>query len=204
MPEDTQETPAPQEERSPRAFAHATGLVFVIAGSGLALAACCWWPITSWTEDELPTRSEGRLVVPDIGSDASPAQIWAMIALPASFLAGLGLAVVGLGLYLDRLRTGRAALALTGLLAVFFWCYLGFAIFQFPAAGRIIVAALGALLWTAGFLLAGAAADELKRCPPPRRSEPAWTSRDEDALRRALSPRSPGRTSPSGRSDPPA
>lgn len=205
MPDDPQESPETQPESppSPRPFVHATGYLFQSIGFVLALGSCCWWSITGWVQKELPTRVEGRIVVPDIPNDATPDQIWAMIAVPFSFVTALGLLVVGLALHQDRLKTGRGPLLLTAGAALFFWIYLGFAIVRFPAAGPIILVGLMALIWTVCTLLAGVSAEELKRWPPVKRSEPAWTSRDEDDLRNTFSPRSPDRTSRSDRSDPP-
>lgn len=205
MHDDPIESPITQPEPTPapRAFSHTTGYIFQSIGFLLAIGSCCWWSISGWVQEELPTRVEGQIVVPDIQTEAAPDQIWAMIAIPFSFASALGLLVIGLGLHQDRLKTGRGPLLLTVITALFFWTYLGFAIVQFPATGRIALVAIMALIWTVCALLAGVSAEELKRSPPLRRSESAWTSRDEDDLRNALSPRSPDRTSPSDKSDPP-
>ncbi len=203
MPNPPPHTPETESPPSPRAFSHATGYIFQSIGFLLAIGSCCWWSISGWVQDEIPTRVEGQLVVPNINTEAASDQIWAMIAVPFSFVSALGLLVIGLGLHQDRLKTGRGPLLLTAIAALYFWTYLGFAIVQFPATGRITLVAIMALIWTACALLAGVSAEELKRVPPLKRSETAWTSRDEDDLRNALSPRSPDRTSRSDKSDPP-
>ena len=203
MPNPPPHTPETESPPSPRAFSHATGYIFQSIGFLLAIGSCCWWSISGWVQDEIPTRVEGQLVVPNINTEAASDQIWAMIAVPFSFVSALGLLVIGLGLHQDRLKTGRGPLLLTAIAALYFWTYLGFAIVQFPATGRITLVAIMALIWTACALLAGVSAEELKRAPPLKRSETAWTSRDEDDLRNALSPRSPDRTSRSDKSDPP-
>ena len=191
----------PENAPPARNFCHATGLVYQSVGAVLALATCCWWPLTGWTESRLHS-SDPQRTIPEIMCDAAPEQIWSMVAVSMSFVSGLALAVVGLGLQHDRRGAGWAAMVLTAVVGLFYWCYLGFAVFAFPAVGRIVVVATMSILWAAFFLLAGACVGELKRCPLPKRSEPTWTSRDEDDLRKSLSPRSPDKTSRSRRSGP--
>jgi hypothetical protein len=102
---------------------------------------------------------------------------------------------MGLGLQQDRIRRGTLPMVMCGIVAIFFWIYLGVAIVQFPAVGRIIIVAVMAIVWTACFLLAGATREQLTKAPPMP-IERAWTSRDEDELRKRTSPRSPDRTTP--------
>jgi len=151
--------------------------------------------MTSCTEERLRSTEAGR-IIPDILRDAPLDQIWATLAVALSFVSGLALVTVGLGLQHERRGAARAAVALTALAGLFYWCYLGFAIFLFPAVGRIVIVSSMALMWTGCFLLAGASAGELKRHPPPKESERGWTSRDEDDLRKAISPHSRDRTNP--------
>ncbi len=180
-------TPIP----SPRAFCHATGLVFQSIGFALALGTCCLWPATKCWQDELPFEG---LRPPEVFRDAAPADLWAMVSVAFTFVAGMGLCVVGLGLQHDRRGSARAAFWLTAGVAAFFWSYLGFAVFSFPALGRIVTVAILTVLWTVCFLLSGVSAEQQKRFPPPTPSESAWTSRDEDDLRKTASPRSPDKT----------
>ncbi len=191
MPDGPTNEPAPSP--SPRAFCHATGLVFQSVGFALALGTCCLWPAARCWQDELPFEG---LQPPAVFREAAPAELWAMVAVALTFVSGMALCVVGLGLQHDRRGSGRAAFWLTAAVAAFFWCYLGFAVFSFPAVGRIVTAAIMTALWNICFLLAGVSADQQKRLPPPRPSESAWTWRDEDDLRRNASPRSPDRTNP--------
>jgi hypothetical protein len=185
----------PDSDPPARSFCRATGLVFQTLGIVLALGTCCWWPITSCTEERLRATDAGR-IIPDIFRDATPDQMWATLAVALSFVSGLALVTVGLGLQHERRAAARAAIGLTALAGLFYWCYLGFAIFMFPAFARIVIASVMAVVWTGCFLLAGASAGELKRHPPPKKSERGWTSRDEDDLRKAISPHSRDKTNP--------
>lgn len=146
------------------AFCRKTGVLFQSFGVAMMLTTCCWWPVTSCTQQSVHPTETARLI-PEIRRDAPPEQIWAMLGVTLSFLAGMGLAVVGLGLQQERPRAGRAAVFLTALAGLFFWCYLGFAVFRFPAIGRIAVVAVMACFWTLCLLLAGASAEALKRRP---------------------------------------
>lgn len=184
---------------SPRAFVHATGYIYQSFGFVLTMVMCCWWPANCWQDPVHPAVSTATSAAaydpPNPLRDAAPEALWAMASVALAFIGGLCLLVVGFGLQQDRLRSGRSAMVLTGLLAAFYWSYLGFAIVQFPSTGRIIVSALFAAAWTVCFLLAGASSEQL-RAHPPTRSEQSWTSRDEDAFRKSLSPGSRDKKSP--------
>lgn len=185
--------PPDAEPASPeRAFARATGFVFQSVGFLLSLSTCCVWSLAYWWQDSAPPETTAQELRDWFGS-ATAGQVWATIGVAASFIGGLSLLVMGMGLQHDRLTRGTGPMALTGTLAGLFWVYLGVAAFQFPAAGRLVVIAVMALVWTGCFLLAGAAREQLKKAPPMP-TERAWTSRDEDELRRTTSPRSPDRT----------
>ncbi|HWL91924.1 MAG TPA: hypothetical protein VNT79_00165 [Phycisphaerae bacterium] len=178
-----------------RAFCHTTGYIFQSIGFMLAMAMCCWWPSNCWQDQIRPATTAAATEPPQPLRDAAPHEVWAMVAVTASFVGGLSLLVIGFGLQQDRLRSGIVPMLVTGAITAFFWLYLGFAIFQFPAVGRIIVSALMALAWTICFLLAGVCNEQL-RANPPTRSERSWTSRDEDDFRKSLSPDSPDKTNP--------
>lgn len=178
-----QESGAPEE----RPFCHATGFVFQIVGFLLTLGTCCWWSLSGWTMPAgfIAAARNGR---PMVMSDSGPpiASQFLLVAVCLSLVGGLALIALGIGLQNDLLRSGRLPLWTCGVVAFFFWAYLGLAVAKFPATGRIITAGIMALGWTALFLLAGASREELNRTGPPRR-ESSWTSRDEDDLRRASS-----------------
>lgn len=185
----------PNGEPSPRSFCRATGLIFQTLGIVLALGTCCWLPFTSCSDEGSRSINVAQVVSETLW-DAPLDRIWATLAVALSFVSGLALVTVGLGLQHERRSAARVAMALTALAGLFYWCYLGFAIFLFPAVGRIVIVFVMALLWTGCFLLAGASAGELKRHPPPTESESAWSSRDEDDLRKAISPHSRDRRNP--------
>ena len=178
---------------SPRAFCHATGHIYQAIGFFLSIVMCCWWPSNCWQDPIATTRPSD---IDRASMWSAPAEdLWAMASVVLAFAGGLGLIVMGFGLQQDRLRTARAPMALTAVVGLFYWLYLGFSIFAFPAVGRILVSAIFALVWTACFLLAGVSNDQL-RAHPPTRSEQSWTSRDEDDFRNTLSPGSRDKTNP--------
>lgn len=182
---------------SPRAFCHATGFVYQGVGMVLALGACCWWSFSGRIQDEV------RPGLQDSQAASAPAettghQYWAMAGVVLSLVGGLGIAVLGLGMQHDRVVSAVWAKWVTLAVAVYFWCYLGMAIFVLPGAISRIVMPLGmAALWTVLFLMAGVSVETLKRHPPdPRARQSEWTSRDEDELRRRSSPHSRDKTNP--------
>ena len=178
---------------SPRAFANATGYIFQSVGVLFTISMCCWWPANCW-QDKLPVTDLSSVSQGSIYS-APAEQLWAMAAVTSNFVGGLLIIGLGFGLQQDRLRTAKLPMLLTGVVAILFWTYLGFAIFSFPSVGRIVASALGAMAWTVLFLLAGVSNDQLRKNPPTR-SEQSWTSRDEDDFRKSLSPGSRDKRSP--------
>lgn len=182
---------------SPRAFCHATGFIYQGVGMVLALGACCWWSFAGRIQDEVRPIDEERQVV-ELRTDAAPHQHWAMAGVVLSFVGGLGLAVLGLGLQHDRPASAPCAKWMTLIVAVFYWAYLLSAIFLLPGAvTRVALPGIMAVVWTVLFLLAGVSHQQMRAHPPDPRSFPtAWTPRDEDDLRKALSPRSRDKTNP--------
>ena len=197
MQSKTTEEPESESEQqaSPRAFCHATGFVYQSIGFLLSVSTCCLWSAASCWQDELRSTEAGRFI-PEVITDASMHQLWSMVAVVLSFLSGMGLLTIGFGLQHDRPGSGRTGFWLTAVMALFFLAYLGNAFIQFSSVGRIVVGLVMAVLWTVCFLLAGVSARQQKKFPPPKQSEPGWTSRDEDDLRNALSPRSQDKTNP--------
>lgn len=189
LPDSSTETPGPP---SPRAFAHATGYVYQSVGFLFTITMCCTWSSNCW-QNQLPVTQPADVEQRAIFSAPAP-ELWAMAAVTASFVGGLLLIGLGFAMQQDRLRMAWLPMVLTGAVGLLFWAYLGFAVFSFPATGRIIVSALGALAWTVLFLLAGVSNEQL-RLHPPTRSEQSWTSRDEDDFRKSLSPGSRDKTS---------
>lgn len=173
-----------------RSICPACGYILQAVGVILLLGTCCWWPFTSFTQDEIKSSDPARSV-PSFFADASPAQKWMVVGMSISFLSGLTFMVVGLGVQHQRRKSAKAALFIATLVGLFFWVYLGWTIFAAPAAARIITTGVLAILWTGLFLLTGAAAEELKRSPPLTDSESSLSSADEAELRRDLLPPRP-------------
>ena len=173
---------------SPRAFCHATGVVFQFAGVFLILSICCGWGFAGSVVGPRPT-----VAVDDTpgAADAETARNWASGAVWINVAGGLGALAAGIGLHHDRRRSGLLGMATAGASTVYFGCYLVYGVFN-PAAGRLVVAGVMLLVWGILFLLAGHSAEILKRHPPP--PDRPWTPRDEDDLRRRASLRRPDRT----------
>lgn len=181
-----------------RPFTRATGFVFQSVGFLLTISTCCIWPAAYWWQSSQPFAG---MLPPWQGAATGTTPTWAMpeywgmLGTVASFLGGMLLLVVGLGLQHDRMRTGRTAMAVTAIPALFFIVYLGMCLWRFPAPTRIFIVAAMAVLWIVLFVLAGVSADELRKIPPTP-SERGWTSIDEDDLRTISSHRSRDRTNP--------
>lgn len=182
----------PREEIK-RPFTRATGYVFQTVGFLLTISTCCLWPAAYWWQGQIPVIDKATVANPLAAAAAS--QVWGMCSVAISFLGGMLLLVVGMGLQHDRMRTGRAAMGVTGVGAIFYVAYLVAAIWKFPATFTIVVVSLFALLWLVMFVLAFASADELRKNPPTP-SERGWTSIDEDDLRTISSHRSRDKTNP--------
>ncbi|MBI5765537.1 MAG: hypothetical protein HZA51_18665 [Planctomycetes bacterium] len=184
---------SPTPERPPRAFCQATGFVYQTIGFLLTLGTCCWWSFAGRVATEARPSEPGRQVV-DVMTDASPAQLWGLTAVCASFVGGLVLVAAGIALQHDMSASGRFAKWFTGAVAAFFTAYSVMCIATFPGWGRTPTALVMAGVWIVMFLLAGASAEELRRNPPPKRDS-SWTPRDEDDLRKAASLRRRDETS---------
>lgn len=173
---------------SPRAFCHATGVVFQFAGVFLILSICCGWGFAGSVVGPRPPA----VVDDDPGAaDSATARKWASGAVWINVAGGLGALAAGIGLHHERRRSGLLGMATAGASTAYFGCYLVYGILN-PAAGRLVVAGVLFLVWGVLFLLAGHSAEILKRHPPP--PDRPWTSRDEDDLRRRASLRRPDRT----------
>jgi hypothetical protein len=149
---------------SPRAFAMGSGLVFQTVGGLLVFAACLIWGISAWT---IPKASTPLANWIDFFRGENLPSALMTIALLTSFVGGLALLAVGLGLQGERPSSGRAAMITSTLMAA---CYLVVAIAYAFALGRIfsalIVFALTVLAFLL-FMLAGHSSAILRRFPPP-------------------------------------
>ena len=193
-------TNTPPTTPPPRAFCQATGFIYQAVGVFLSVGACCYWSFSGRIQDEARPAgvSEGVRAPVELSRDAKPEQFWAMGAVVLLFVGGLAIAALGLGLQHDRPAAAKWAKWTTLVIAIYFWAYLGMAVFVLPGAvARIVLPAIMALVWTVLFLLGGVSAEEMRKNPPdPKSSQSQWTARDEDDLRRASSPRSRDRTNP--------
>ncbi len=169
---------------SPRAFCHATGVVFQFVGVFLILTICCGWGFAG---------SVAGARAPAVVDDPGASWNWASGAVWITVAGGLGALAAGIGLHHERRRSGLLGMVTAGASTAYFGCYLVYGILN-PAAGRLVAAGVMLLVWVVLFLLAGHSAEILKRHPrPPDRP---WTPRDEDDLRKRASPRRPDRTNP--------
>lgn len=189
-PDSATATEASNETDNKRPFCRGAGSVFQSVGFFLAFSTCCVWPAAYWWQDEAELR---RVDAAEIEAVTNIENVLTSIGVALTFLAGMGLIAVGLGLQQDRFRTGRWALLVTSVPMLFQWYYFAMSILDSPTTARIVVGGTLALLWTVLFVLAGVSADELKK-QPPTMSELGWTSIDEDDLQKVLSLRSRDRT----------
>jgi hypothetical protein len=178
----------PALQPSPRAFCQATGVIFQVVGFAMAMSTCCWGFIGAGVIS-IDRPAATSMAAP------SPESQWFMVAAWATFIAGLGGCAVGLALQHERPFAGRACMIMAGAMAVLFWAYAAFTIFQFPGAVRIVTTIALATVWTVLFFLAGHSAELLARFPPTQPERP-WTQRDEDDLRSGSSPHPPDKTNP--------
>jgi hypothetical protein len=171
-------------------------LVFQLVGAVLFLGTCCWWSFAGRLQDEIQAIDGHELRTVDVLRDASASSLWTMAGVCVTFVGGLALASIGIGLQHGREGCGRASKWLTGLIAAFFWSFSVAAIVPDARSwGQIAIAAFMAIAWTGAFLLAGAAAEEIKQ-EPITKPDSSWTAADEDDLRKSLSLRPRDKTNP--------
>lgn len=156
----------PSSSSSPRAFAQASGLVLQLIGVILALGTCCWWSFAGLTDERIrPTSQPDSLG--DIVRAADGSRLWSMSAVCVSFVGGLALAALGLGLQAEKRRSGAAASAVAGAGTVFWFVYFGYALTHGAGVGRLLWSVLMFIAWGLCAVLSVISADELKRNPPP-------------------------------------
>jgi len=149
---------------SPRAFATATGMVFQTAGTVFLLGACCFWSFS------------GRLVPRIQGGFSSWTDLFTLEHAPAmsllaglvtTFVGGIALITVGVGLTGEKRRSGTLAMWISLIMALIYWALSGVLSLAVGTIGAGVVAALFAIVSTILFLLAGHSATVLKQFPPP-------------------------------------
>ncbi len=154
----------PEPVASPRAFVIGSGAVFQSVGGLFVFMACVVWLISAWT---VPKAAAPQSQWNGFFHEEHLPSALMTIALLLTFVGGLGLLAVGLGLQGERPGSGRVAMAASGLLAT---CYLIVSVAYVVALGRVISALLVfALAGMAAvlFLLAGHSAGILRKFPPP-------------------------------------
>jgi len=152
--------------RDERSFSRACGVVFQAAGLVLAIGGCCLWSASGLFQPSLATSQPASTAV-GLLHQAPPAQVCAAVGIAATFTAGMAFFAVGMGLHSEKRWSGVGAMIASGLLALF-WLVelLLFVVWARSVAGTLVALILLILAVTL-FLLAGAAAGELKLHPPP-------------------------------------
>ncbi len=155
------------DSANPRNFAMGTGVVFQSVGCILLFGGCCLWSIS------------GHLVTPDatppdtwLGyfSSRTSAVAWTM-GVTTSFVGGLGLAAIGVGLQGERASSGKLSVIATAILTIMFAivaCLLGIEESRWGAAIVPMVLAVGMFVL---FLLSLRSSHILRRFPPPPHTE---------------------------------
>jgi hypothetical protein len=169
---------------SPRDFAIHTGYAFQTVGSVLLLGSCCIWSLSGrWiTKVDRPTAHW----TDHLQGDRLPAAVLT-IAIAASLIGGAGLIGVGIGLHGERPGSGRAAMVVTGAMAIIYGC-CAVTLFWAKAIGGAVISAGFAVFATLLLLLAAGSASVLRRFPPP----PDQNRVTDDILRQLSRRQDPG------------
>ncbi|MEK6799252.1 MAG: hypothetical protein AABZ12_09830 [Planctomycetota bacterium] len=142
---------------NPRAFVVGSGLVYQGVGVALILAACAVWAVTA-PAGPMPSATSD--------SSAEPALTRTTLAMFATFVGGLALAAVGVGLQGERRESGKVALAFSGTLAAVYAALLVAPLFH-QAWLACVVLAIPLTAMIVLFALARESAKTLRRHPPP-------------------------------------
>lgn len=149
---------------NPRAFAQATGFVFQIVGMILLCGGCCFGPVVGWFQGEQPAAPA------DVAAwirNSPTHQLLVAACIIANGVAGLALAVFGMGLQQERKSSGTGALiAACVLSAVYVGCAV-VAIVTGMSLPRIAVHVLLAGGTVVLVLMASAARHTMQVHPPP-------------------------------------
>lgn len=157
-------TPHESVPASPRAFASASGLVFQTVGAVFLLGSCGFWSLS------------GR-IAPEARADVETwtdllthehAEVAAMgLGLLTTFLGGIALATVGLGLTGQTRRSGTLAMIVSLAMTCVYAGIAGTLVFTANLTPSALVSGAFALMCLMLFLLAGHSASLLRRFPPP-------------------------------------
>lgn len=164
----------------PRNFVVGTGVVFQSVGCVLLFGGCCLWSISGHvvTPDSAPPESWLGYF-----SNRTAAVAWT-IGVAASFVGGLALAAVGVGLQGERASSGRIGLVAAALLFAIFSAVAGLLGFADSRWGAAIVPIVLAVVMLVLFLLSLRSSHLLRRFPPPPHTEATEEVLDEIRKRR--------------------
>ncbi len=185
MPDDTQANRGePSERDTPRAFVTGTGVVFQFVGVLYFLAAAAYWFLSGRLQNDASVPIE-RFA--DYWAEPNRALTLDTINVLASFCGGLAMAALGIGLQGEQRGSGRAALFVTGVLAlIHLAATVGYWAVGPHWFGMLVSITLAAAA-TVMFLLAGHSAGQLRRHPPPEDAsivDDAWLE-EYERIRRA-------------------
>ncbi len=160
--------PAPEPGASdkplPRAFVSASGLVFQTVGAVFLLGSCGFWSLSGRIAPEATADVEtwtGLLTREHAGVAALAA------GLLTTFLGGIALATVGMGLTGQTRRSGVIAVVVTLPMTAAYATITGIFAMNDGASLSAIVSGVFAMVSAVLFALAAHSASLLKRFPPP-------------------------------------
>ena len=149
---------------SPRAFATATGTVFQTAGTVFLLGSCCFSSISGLL---VPHVEGGLERWTDLFTMEHASTAALAVGLITTFVGGIALITVGVGLTGEKRRSGTVATVIALVMALTYWTLSGVLALALGLIAAAVVAAILAIISTVLFLLAGHSASVLKKFPPP-------------------------------------
>lgn len=151
-------------ESPPRAFVTATGLVFQVVGLVMLLGSCCFWSFSGRVLEpvEVPTEQW----TDHFRGERLPAALLTL-GVVTTFVGGIALTAAGVGLQGEIRGSGRAAMAVSVLMAVIYLAAGVMLIAKTSHRGSALVPIVFGLVTSVLFLLAGHSASVLRRFPPP-------------------------------------
>lgn len=155
-----------EESLDVRALSRSVGVVFQLTGVVLAIGGCCLWSLSGVIQTEI-SAERGPDSLAEWIAKAPPGQVCAAIGIATSFLAGMAFLAAGMGLTAERRYSGRAAMIGSGAFTVVWLFETGVLAIVAKSITGTLVAIILAALGVGLFLLAGAAARDLKLHPPP-------------------------------------
>lgn len=148
----------------PRAFVSGTGLVFQTVGAVFALGACGFWSLSGrvvpLTRTEI--QSWRDLLTPDHAGIAAMAG-----GLLTTFVGGIALAAIGMGLTGHTRRSGVLASIVTAAMTAIYLAITGVLAWDRGLCVPACVSGAFTLVTAGLFVLSAHSASVLKRFPPP-------------------------------------